>query len=88
MSQFERGLESWARYPCALYAAETEAEQNLSSELWGQYLQLMRAYGKALMALLSREWSGPHGFAGRFEFRGSYLGAQAQSSKSAPRRLA
>jgi hypothetical protein len=88
LSQFERGLDSWARYPCALSAAVTEREQNLTPELWGQYLQLMRAYGKALMDLLSREWTGPHGFAGRYEFRGSYLGAQAKSSKSALRRVA
>lgn len=86
LSQFERGLDSWARYPCALSAAETEAEQTLTPELWGQYLQLMRAYGKALMVLLSREWNGPHGFAGRFEFSGSYLGAQRRESRIAPLR--
>jgi hypothetical protein len=37
----------------------------------------MRAYGKALMALLQQGWDGPHGVSGRFQFQGSYLGAQS-----------
>ncbi|ORL61718.1 hypothetical protein B7H20_01300 [Pseudomonas aeruginosa] len=77
LSSFERGLESWARYPCAINAAETEVEQNLSPALWKNYLRLMRAYGKSLMALLQQDWKGPHGVEGRFEFSGSYLGAQS-----------
>lgn len=80
LSHFEHGLESWARYPCALTACETEAEQNLPPALWSSYLGLMRAYGKALMILLQQGWSGPHGVAGHFEFQGSYLGAQLNSS--------
>jgi hypothetical protein len=75
LKQFERGLESWARYPCALSAEGTEAEQNLTPELWRQYLRLMEAYGKKMMALLRKEWSGPHGTGGRFEISGRYLGA-------------
>ena len=80
LSRFEQGLESWARYPCALSATETEAEQNLPPALWAGYLGLMRAYGKALMALLQQGWAGPHGASGRFEFQGSYLGAQPNKS--------
>ena len=80
LSRFEQGLESWARYPCALSATETEAEQNLPPALWAGYLGLMRAYGKALMALLQQGWAGPHGVSGRFEFQGSYLGAQPNKS--------
>lgn len=87
LSRFERGLESWARYPCALNASDMELEQNLSSALWAGYLGLMRAYGKALMTLLQQDWDGPHGVSGRFEFRGSYLGAQpSNSSKPKPLR--
>ncbi|HTD73777.1 MAG TPA: hypothetical protein VK652_09630 [Steroidobacteraceae bacterium] len=87
LSRFEHGLESWARYPCALSATETEAEQNLPPALWASYLELMRAYGKALMALLKSGWIGPHGVSGHFEFHGSYLGAQpSQSFKPMPLR--
>jgi hypothetical protein len=80
LSRFEHGLESWARYPCALNATETEAEQNLSPALWAGYLGLMRAYGKQLMALLQQGWHGPHGVSGHFAFQGSYLGAQPNNS--------
>ena len=75
LSRFESGLESWARYPCALSATETEVEQNLPPALWASYLKIMHAYGKALMAMLREGWDGPHGVSGRFEFQGSYLGA-------------
>jgi hypothetical protein len=80
LSRFEQGLESWARYPCALNATETEVEQNLSAALWSGYLGLMSAYGKSLMALLQEGWGGPHDVCGRFEFQGSYLGAQPRNS--------
>lgn len=80
LSRFEQGLESWARYPCALSASETEVEQNLPPTLWDGYLGLARAYGRSLMALLQQGWDGPHGVNGRFEFEGSYLGAQPRSS--------
>lgn len=80
LARFENGLESWARYPCALHAHETDAEQNLSPDLWADYLGLMRAYGKSLMALLQQGWDGPHGVSGYFEFQGSYLGAQPNDS--------
>ena len=80
LSRFEQGLESWARYPCALDATETQYEQNLPSALWASYLRLMSAYGKALMALLEQGWHGPHGVSGYFQFQGSYLGAQSNNS--------
>jgi hypothetical protein len=77
LSRFQHGLESWARYPCALNANETNAEQNLSPALWAGYLRLMYAYGKELMLLLQHGWDGPHGASGHFEFHGvGYLGAQ------------
>lgn len=80
---FQHGLESWARYPCALNANETNAEQNLSPPLWAGYLGLMHAYGKALMLLLQHGWDGPHGAGGYFEFLGAgYLGAQPNNSLS------
>lgn len=75
LARFEAGLESWARYPCALNASETEQEHNLSPVLWANYLRLTKAYGKELMRLLRAGWDGPHGISGRFEFQGGYLGA-------------
>jgi hypothetical protein len=75
LSRFERGLESWARYPSALTAAETETEHNLPPELWAGYLKLSKAYGRDLKKLLRRGWNGPHGVSGRFQFSGAYLGA-------------
>ena len=75
LREFERGLESWARYPCALAAEDSEAEPVLRDALWRQYLGLMSAYGKALMTLLARGWSGPHGTGGVWEMEGGYLGA-------------
>lgn len=75
LEQFERGLDSWARYPCALSASSTEAEQNLSEYLWSQYLALAAAYGRDLCRLLERGWNGPHGITGEFSFQGEFLSA-------------
>lgn len=72
---FERGLESWARYPCALSASESEWEQVLPETLWRQYKRLMQAYGKRLTILLRRGWEGPHGSGGWWEIRGDFLSA-------------
>lgn len=71
---FERGLDSWARYPCSLTASDTEWEQVLPDALWRQYKGLMRAYGKRLKQLLRRGWNGPHGAGGWWEIEGDYLG--------------
>lgn len=76
LARFEEGLESWARYPCALLAAETDSEQNLPPELWASYLKLSKAYGRELMKLLRVGWKGPHGIDGYFTFQGTYLGAR------------
>lgn len=70
---FEAGLESWARYPCALSLEEYSAESRLTDRLWTGYLRLMRAYGRALQRLLNREWRGPHGWRGRYTFTGKFL---------------
>lgn len=75
IAEFERGLDSWARYPCALYANDSEWEQVLPDALWRQYKGLMAAYGKRLKQLLRRGWSGPHGSGGWWEINGIYLGS-------------
>jgi hypothetical protein len=65
---FERGLMSWARYPCALSVNQSEEERVLGDQLWAAYLRLMVAYVKRLRRLLARGWTGPHGFYGKFKF--------------------
>jgi hypothetical protein len=74
LREFERGLESWARYPSALTESESEPEQPLTPLLWQSYRVLAKAYGRDLMVLLRRGWKGPHGVDGYFDFQGSYLG--------------
>jgi hypothetical protein len=82
LREFERGLESWARYPCALTENESEPEQSLTPQVWQHYLVLAKAYGRDLMVLLHRGWEGPHGVNGYFTFTGSYLGATSRSTGS------
>jgi hypothetical protein len=74
IQEFERGLDSWARYPCALSASESEWEQVLPDPLWREYKRLMRAYGKRLRQLLQRGWDGPYGSGGKWEIVGDFLG--------------
>lgn len=57
----EDGIESWARYPCGLDAAQSYDPPNLTADLWSDYLTLMRAYGRKLERLLRAGWNGPHG---------------------------
>lgn len=71
---FEDGLESWARYPCGLSKLDSNEEQNLSEKLWAGYQWLVPAYGRRLKKLLAKNWKGPHGFNGRYEFQGAFLG--------------
>lgn len=71
---FEAGLESWARYPCALTFDRTEEADSLAPELWAGYIRVMRAYGIRLRSLLSKKyWVGPHGFTGRWTFGAGFL---------------
>lgn len=73
LQRFEEGLESWARYPCSLTVETTMDENPMPANLWAAYLRVMRAYGRRLKELLSREWHGPHGFYGRWRIQGEYL---------------
>jgi hypothetical protein len=70
---FEEGLDSWARYPCALAMDDTMDEPSMQADLWFGYGTLMKAYGKRLRRLLSKGWHGPHGYYGRWTFRGNFL---------------
>ena len=74
LKEFEAGLESWARYPCALTFEKTEQADSIAPELWSGYLRVMHAYGLKLKRLLSsKAWKGPHGFSGQWNFTGDFL---------------
>ena len=72
LREFETGLESWARYPYNLNIA-ISVDEAIMREVWEGYIRLMRAYGRRLMDLLGRGWNGPHGFYGKWSFRGEFL---------------
>ena len=55
------GINSWARYPCALSAVATAELPHLNEKYWGEYPRLMASYGRKLTYLLGAGWSGPHG---------------------------
>ncbi|WIW45406.1 hypothetical protein ML401_28755 [Bradyrhizobium sp. 62B] len=74
LEAFESGLDSWFRYPCALTVQDTHEGQHLYEHLWDGYTKLMRAYGKKLVMLLDKEWTGPHGSRGQWKVRGETLG--------------
>lgn len=57
---FGGGIESWARYPCALSAAQSVDLPSLSLFVWHDYCKLMRAYGRKMEGLLAAGWKGPH----------------------------
>jgi len=73
LRQFEEGIDSWSRYPCALTAAASSYEGHMTAGLWRGYLRLIRAYGNRLTKLLARGWHGPHGFYGSWRFEGEFL---------------
>lgn len=81
---FETGLESWARYPCALSVRESEDEIEMQPADWDRYMRLMGAYGARLMALLKGGWHGPHGFYGKWTFSGDYLSATSGGTRFRP----
>ncbi|WP_315731534.1 MULTISPECIES: hypothetical protein [unclassified Bradyrhizobium] len=70
LQAFEAGLDSWFRYPCGLNVAETKQGEALHDRYWDGYARVMHSYGKRLTELLNKFWNGPHGFGGRWEFRG------------------
>jgi hypothetical protein len=73
LRSLQHGLNSWARYPCGLNAAETSEEADMRHELWEMYCKLMRAYGNRLIDLLRVGWTGPHSFEAQWNFYGSFL---------------
>ncbi|APD94312.1 hypothetical protein BM523_10055 [Alteromonas mediterranea] len=74
LSVFNEGNESWARYPCALEKEKTVEPTEMTTKLWARYEWLIGAFAKRLVKLLRTYWKGPHGFHGRYEIGGSFLG--------------
>ncbi|EOI6454636.1 hypothetical protein ACMU59_001311 [Yersinia enterocolitica] len=68
LTAFEDGLNSWARYPCALSIERERTEKKLNEELWQDYLLLMDIWGRTICSLLTIGWVGPHKFDGHFKF--------------------
>jgi len=82
LQSFEDGLESWARYPCALSILDSQEEGLMNERLWSGYLRVMNAYGDRLKTLLSRPWKGPHGFSQQATYEGVFpLSSSAVSVK-------
>jgi|GEM_PF-700657 len=74
LEEFESGLDSWFRYPCALTIQATIDERHLYQDLWQGYEKAMSSYGKKLGTLLDKGWHGPHKFYGRWTLQGEFLG--------------
>ncbi|MBO6784166.1 MAG: hypothetical protein JJ899_12970 [Alphaproteobacteria bacterium] len=73
LAEFEDGLDSWARYPCALSEARTKEQRPLPPSLWQSYRELMFSCGRQMVSLLEKGWVGPDGFEARFSFEGDFL---------------
>jgi len=67
LNAFECGLESWARYPCALSHTDSTYEEQMTDRIWDGYITIMRAYHRKLVTLLRAGWKGPHDFYGRWK---------------------
>ncbi|WP_073955771.1 hypothetical protein [Thalassospira sp. TSL5-1] len=63
---FEEGLNSWARYPCPLYAEQIKVPRFFTASLWSSYNQQMDRYYIEIAKLLSKHWKGPHQFSGSY----------------------
>ncbi|ACV26231.1 hypothetical protein [Kangiella koreensis] len=74
LREFNEGNESWARYPCGLNKDKTVAPSKMTTKLWSRYLWLIGAFAKRLVKLLRKYWKGPHGFHGKYEIGGCFMG--------------
>lgn len=74
LSEFNEGNESWARYPCGLNKDRTADPSKMTEKLWSRYRWLIGFFAKRLVNLLRKYWKGPHGFYGKFEIGGRFLG--------------
>lgn len=74
LHEFNEGNESWARYPCGLSKDTTADPSKMNTKLWSRYMWLIGAFAIRLVKLLRKYWKGPHGFHGRYEIDGCFLG--------------
>lgn len=72
---FEEGIDSWARYPCALSADRNSLQKAMSEITWNNYKWLIQSYGKRMRRMLQAEWQGPHGLSVKYEIEGEWLGS-------------
>jgi hypothetical protein len=82
LETLEDGLESWARYPCALTAAKTKEQLTFNPILWNAYLQVSHYYASKLTKLLGRKWNGPHGFNGLYEISDDFFSFRPPTQKT------
>lgn len=73
LEKFESGIESWARYPCALKFDRSIDFPILGDDLWLGYTRIMKAYGRKMTKILSLYWEGPHGWSGHYKFTGNFF---------------
>jgi hypothetical protein len=75
LQAFQEGIDSWARYPCALDVSRDSAQKVMSDKTWRGYRWLIRSYGKRMLRMLQVEWRGPHGLSVQYKIEGDWLGA-------------
>jgi hypothetical protein len=61
LAAFEDGLESWARYPCALTHQGKSYERQVTPELWAGYTRMFSTHQVRLEKLLTGVWRAPSG---------------------------
>ena len=70
LERLEKGIETWARYPCGLTESQTQDLRSYNEEFWGPYQHAMKAYGRKMKILLRKGWNGPHHISGQFKLTG------------------
>lgn len=68
LSTLAEGIESWARYPCALSFDASRIEPEFKEKLWRNYRAVFGTYRRKVREKLSSGWKGPHEFYGRWSF--------------------
>jgi hypothetical protein len=61
LATFEKGIESWARYPCGLTSESSSFEREMTTKLWTSYTSMFRCYSRRLESLLTKGWVSPSG---------------------------
>lgn len=67
---FEDGIQSWARYPCALSHDRSNHPTAMSTGIWDAFSDLFGRLDLAARQRMTTGWNGPYGLYGRFTFQG------------------